>query len=158
MALNLRTARLCDNHFCDPRTVRLQPDGGCLRQSPMRFFRQYRFQLLFFALLVFCVCMVVYQLDVKRSKHSERRTAFILLYSRGYTNEAARLYQRLLLDVAKLSEKELFDDFQSTLTLVDPFSNQTNNLLWSYHWTISNELDRRSERTLKRARELAEEK
>lgn len=102
--------------------------------------------------------MVIYQLDAKRSKHAERRDAFVLLYSRGYTNEAMRLYQRLLLDVGKLPDKELFDDFQRTLTLVDPFSSQTNNLLWSYHWTISNELDRRSARMLKRAHELVDEK
>jgi hypothetical protein len=124
----------------------------------MRFLRQYRFVLLFLGLLVFCSCMVIYQLDAKRSKHAERRNAFILLYARGYTNEAATLYQRLLFDVSKLSDKELFDDFERTLSLVDPFSNQTNNLIWSYHWTISNELDRRSEHTLKRAHELAGEK
>jgi hypothetical protein len=124
----------------------------------MRFFRQYRFVLLFCALLVFCSWMVIHQLKGKEGRHAELRNAFILLYSRGYTNEASRLYQRLLLDVSQLPDRELFEDFERTLMLVDPFSNQTNNLLWTYHWTISNELDRRSEGTLKRARKLAEEK
>ncbi|HMJ91202.1 MAG TPA: hypothetical protein VK530_15375 [Candidatus Acidoferrum sp.] len=124
----------------------------------MLFFRQYRFVLLFFALLVFCSWMVIYQVRAKQTKHVERREAFILLQARGYTNEASRLYQRLLFEMPELKDKELLDDFHRTLLLVDPYSTQTNNLVWSYHWTISNELDRRSEGTLKRARELAEEK
>jgi hypothetical protein len=123
----------------------------------MRFLRQYRFVLLFFALLVFCSWMVIYQARARQTKHVERREAFILLQARGYTNEATRLYHKLLLEMPKLTNKELLEDFQRTLLLVDPYSNQTNNLVWNYHWTISNELDRRSEGTLKRARELADE-
>ncbi len=124
----------------------------------MRFLRQYRFVLLFFALLIFCSFMFMYQVKAKQTKHMERREAFILLQARGYTNEATRLYQRLLREMPELKNKELLDDFQRTLLLVDPYSTQTNNLVWNYHWTISNELDRRSEGTLKRARELAQEK
>ena len=46
-----------------------------------------------------------------------------------------------------------------TLMLVDPLAvNQTNNLIYNYHWTVSAELDRRSESTLRRALELAREK
>jgi hypothetical protein len=129
----------------------------------MRFVRQYRFVLLFFLLLTFCSVMVVRQYNRQQSKHEEMRDAFILLYTRGYTNEAQRLYKKLLLDVPqytkKLTDKELMDDFKSTLTLIDPDARgeHTNNLIWSYHWTVSNELDRRSESTLKRARKLAEE-
>jgi hypothetical protein len=89
------------------------------------------------------------------------REAFILLHTRGYTNEARRIYQKLLLEIPKtidkLSDKQLLDDFQRTLLLVDPYTQQTNNLIWNYHWMLSNELDRRSESTLKRARKLAEE-
>lgn len=123
----------------------------------MRFVRQYRFVLLFFALLIFCSVMVLYQISAKQSKHVDIREAFILLHTRGYTNEARRLYQKLLLDMPKISNKQLFDDFQRTLLLVDPSAQQTNNLVWNYHWTVSNELDRREESTMKHARELAEE-
>lgn len=123
----------------------------------MRFVRQYRFVLLFFALLVFCSIMVLKQITAKQSKHVEMREAFILLQTRGYTNEAHRLYQKLLMEVSYLSNKQLIDDFQRTLLLVDPSTQQTNNLVWNYHWTVSNELDRREESTLKRARKLAEE-
>jgi hypothetical protein len=127
----------------------------------MRFVRQYRFILLFFLLLIFCSVMVVRQISGKQSKHVERREAFILLHTRGYTNEARRIYQKLLLEIPKtidkLSDKQLLDDFQRTLLLVDPYTQQTNNLIWNYHWMLSNELDRRSESTLKRARKLAEE-
>jgi hypothetical protein len=123
----------------------------------MRFLRQYRFVLLFFALLVFCSVMVLRQINLRQTRHVEVREAFILLHTRGYTNEAHRLYQRLLRGLPDMRERELIDDFQRTLLLVDPYTQQTNNLIWNYHWTVSNELDKRSESTLKRARELAEE-
>jgi len=124
----------------------------------MHFLRQHRFMLLFFALLVFCSVMVLRQFNANQSKHIELREAFILLHTRGYTNEADRLYQRLLREMPELPNKRLIDDFQRTLLLVDPYTQQTNNLIWKYHWTVSNELDRRSESTLVRARKLAEEK
>ena len=123
----------------------------------MRFVRQYRFILLFFLLLIFCSVMVLRQLTVRETKHVEIREAFIVLHTRGYTNEARRLYQRLLRDLPDLKDKQLIDDFQRTLLLTDPYTQQTNNLIWNYHWTVSNELDRREEGTLTRARRLAEE-
>ncbi len=42
-------------------------------------------------------------------------------------------------------------------TLVDPKRPETDNLIWKYHWTVSNELERRSWTTLERALKLAEE-
>lgn len=102
--------------------------------------------------------MVVRGINLKQSKHVELREAFILLQARGYTNEAYRLYQKLLFEVPKLDNKVLLDDFQRTLLLVDPYTMQTNNLIWNYHWMVSNELDKKSEGTLRRARKLAEEK
>ena len=126
----------------------------------MRFLRQYRFVLLFLALLVFCSVMVLRQLRAKESKHIELREAFILLHTRRETNAAERLYQKLLLALPKLSQKELVDDFQRTLLLIDPDPNtqQTNNLIWKYHWTVSNELERREASILKRAHEIAVKK
>lgn len=128
----------------------------------MRFFRQYRFILLFFLLLIFCSVMWVRQKDAKEFRHVEMREAFILLHMRNYTNEARTLFDKLVLEVPKytdqISDKALLDDFQRTLMLVDPYSNQTNNLLWKYHWMLSNELDKRSESSLERARKLAAEK
>ena len=123
----------------------------------MRFLRQYRFILLFFLLLIFCSIMVLHQISAKESKHVEIREAFIVLHTRGYTNESRRLYQRLLRELPDLKNKQLLDDFQRTLILTDPYTQQTNNLIWNYHWTVSNELDKRAEGTLTRARKLAEE-
>ncbi len=123
----------------------------------MGFFRQYRFPLIFLGLLVFCSVMVIHQLNANQSKHVELREAFILLHTRGYTNQANRLYQRLLRDIPALSNKQLIDDFQRTLILVDPGTQHPENLIWDYHWTVSNELERRSESTLLRALKLAEE-
>ena len=128
----------------------------------MRFVRQYRFILLFFLLLIFCSVMVVRQFGLRQSRHVEMREAFILLHMRNYTNEARALFDRLVLEVPKytkkISDKELLDDFQRTLLLVDPYSTQTNNLIWKYHWMLSEELDKRSVDLLARAHKLAGEK
>ena len=128
----------------------------------MRFMRQYRFILLFFLLLIFCSVMVVRQFGLKQSRHVELRESFILLHMRNYTNEARVLFDRLVLEVPKytkkISDQELLDDFQRTLMLVDPYSSQTNNLIWKYHWMLSEELDKRSVDLLARARKLAGEK
>ncbi len=128
----------------------------------MRFVRQYRFILLFFLLLIFCSVMVVRQFGLRQSRHVEMREAFILLHMRNYTNEARALFDRLVLEVPKytkkISDKELLDDFQRTLLLVDPYSSQTNNLIWKYHWMLSEELDKRSVDLLARAHKLAGEK
>ena len=123
----------------------------------MSFVRQYKFVLLFLLLLVFCSVMVILQIDANQERHVEIREAFILLHTRGYTNQAQKLYHRLLLDLYKLPDRALLDDFYRTVLLVDPNSDQPSNLIWKYHWTVSNELDRRSESTLMRALKLAEE-
>ena len=120
------------------------------------FVRQHKFILLFLGLLVLCSVMVVREFT-HDSKHVEVREAFILLHSKGYTNQAQKLYHRLLLDFQTLPNKVLLDDFQRTLLLVDPYTYQPSNLVWNYHWTISQELERRQESTLTRALKLADE-
>jgi hypothetical protein len=123
----------------------------------MRFFRQYQFFLLFLGLLVFCSLMVMRQFNVNRSKHVELREAFILLHTKGYTNQAIRLFTRLLTDLPSESNKTLADDFQRTLMLVDPGTMHPENLIWKYHWTVSNELEKRSESSIRHALKLSEE-
>jgi hypothetical protein len=117
--------------------------------------RQYKFHLLFIGFLLFCSVMVLRQISMNQSKHVELREAFILLYSRGYRPQAERLYQRLLAEMEHLPDKSLFEDFQRTLTLVDPSRQEPENLIWEYHWTVSNELEKRSEGSLERALKLA---
>ena len=124
----------------------------------MRFFRQHRFVLAFLLLLVFCSVMIIRQFRANEAKHVEVREAFILLYIKGYRPEAERLYDRLLEETPKLSEKQLIEDFYRTLMLVDPTTQQTNNLIYNYHWYISHQLDFRSESTLMHAKKLAGEK
>ena len=99
--------------------------------------------------------MVLRQSSLNQSAHSELREAFIILHSRGYTNEAQRLYNRLLRDLQTISNRDLREDFQRTLTLVDPSVQQPANLVWKYHWTVSNELEKRSEGSLARALRIA---
>jgi hypothetical protein len=123
----------------------------------VHFVQQHKFVLLFLALLVFCSVMVIRQLRASDKRHVEIREAFVLLHTKGYTNEAQKLYRRLLRDLETLPNEDLIQDFQRTLLLIDPATHQPSNLVWSYHWTVSNELERRSESTLMRALELARE-
>jgi len=123
----------------------------------MSFFRQYRFVLLAMALLVIGTVVLIEYLHAGQSRHVEIREAFILLHTRGYTNQAARLYNHLLNEMYTLSNKQLIDDFQRTLLIVDPGANRPDNLVWKYHWTVSNELEKRAESSLVRALKLAEE-
>ncbi len=121
----------------------------------MRLLPEYKFGLIFAAVLVFSSFMVLRQVRVKQAEHIEVREAFILLSSRGYKEEAEHIYSRLLHDMQNFTNKELFDDFQRTLMLVDPSAQHPENLIWKYHWTVSNELERREETSLKRAHEIA---
>ena len=123
----------------------------------VHFVQQHKFVLLFLALLVFCSVMVIRQLRASDKRHVEIREAFVLLHTKGYTNEAQKLYRRLLRDLETLPNQDLIQDFHRTLLLIDPATHQPSNLVWSYHWTVSNELERRSESTLMRALELARE-
>ncbi len=122
----------------------------------MNLVRQFRLHLLFAGFLVYSSTMVVRQIGANQSRHVELREAFILLNSRGYRPQAERLYQRLLNELEGLPNKLLLDDFQRTLTLVDPTRPNAENLVWDYHWTVSNELEKRSEASLERALKLAE--
>ena len=52
-------------------------------------------------MLVFCSVMVLRQFKINHQRHNELREAFILLQSKGYTNQADRLYYRLLVEVER---------------------------------------------------------
>ncbi len=121
----------------------------------MRYLLELKFLLTFAVVLVFCSFMVLRQARVKQAARVEAREAFILLHSRGYQQEAERIYNRLLRDMQSFSNQELVDDFQRTLMLVDPATQHPENLIWKYHWTVSNELEKREEASLKRAHEIA---
>lgn len=123
----------------------------------MYFWQRYRYAWLFLAMLVFCSIMVIRQYHVNEDRRVELREAFILLHSRGYTNEAQRLFQRLIDNVPRLMDRQLVDDMQRTMNVVDPSIPNENNLIWKYHWTVSNEMEKRSEATLRRALKLANE-
>ena len=123
----------------------------------MNFLRQHKFMLAFLALLVFCSVMVIRQYQARQSVHVELREALILLHTGGYTNDAEIIYRRLLLDVDKLSTRELVEDWQRTVVIVDPNSQQPQNLIWKYHWFVRKQMELRSADAILRARKLAEE-
>lgn len=121
----------------------------------MYFLRRYRYSLLFLLVLSFCSVMVIRQMRLNEDRRIERREAFILLHSRGYTNEATRLFEKLVAEVPNLTQKQLINDFQRTVLLVDPSIENKGNLIWKYHWYISNEMERRSVSALRNALKLA---
>jgi hypothetical protein len=122
----------------------------------MAFLRRYIYLLSFLGVLVFSSIMVLRQINLNREQHVNLREAMVMLQTRGYTNEANHLYRKLLGNVFKLSNRQLMDDFQRTLIVIDPGVRNPDNPIWCYHWYISNELEKRSESTLKQALKLAE--
>lgn len=129
--------------------------GGGLMGTMLRFLRRNRYFLIFSLLLLFCGGMVLRQMAANQSAHVDLRESFILLQTKGYKAEAQRLFQRLLAELEELSSRALTEDFQRTLTLVDPARQDPENLIWKYHWTVSNELEKRSESSLAKALKLA---
>ena len=127
----------------------------------MPFLRQHKFSLLFLGVLVFCSVMVIRQMDWtvgrKERKHVELREAMILLQTGGYTNDAIKLYFRLWGDVGKLSDKQLVEDWQRAVVLVDPSLHQPSNTIYQYYWNVRQEMERRADRHIDRARKLAAE-
>jgi hypothetical protein len=138
-------------------SIRLPKSWPYRNKPSMRFFRGNRFALIFFVLLIFSSAMVVRQFMVNQSRHVELRESFILLYSKGYRQQAERLFKRLMRELETVPNKALMDDYQRTLMLVDPAKQDQDNFIWKYHWTVSNELEKRSEGTLQRALKMAEE-
>ena len=59
---------------------------------------------------------------------------------------------------AKVRTKDGHDAGSIRRVIVDPTTQHPENLIWKYHWTVSNELERRQESALKRAHEIAGQK
>ena len=123
----------------------------------MMYARRIRVWLAFAILLVFCSVMVVTQMQANLSKHVELREAFILLESKGYHPQAKNLYQKLIKELENLPDSALLDDYDRTLSLVGGTQDDPENLIWRYHWTVSNEMDQRSHSALGKALKMAEE-
>jgi len=123
----------------------------------MEFWRHYRSVLIFAAFLVICSVLVVRQIGANKRHHVELREAFILLYTKGYRPQAQHLYQRLLIELEHLPDPQLLDDFQRTLSIVDTGREQPDNLIWKYHWTVSNEMEKRAVSAIQQALKLVDE-
>jgi len=122
----------------------------------MRFLRY--FTLGTFLIVVFSSVMVVRQFLINQSKHEETREAFILLCNKGYTEESHRLYQRLMLRLEETPQKNLIEDLQRTAMLINPAEAQPDNLIWKYHWSVKNELEKRTTTELAKALKLSKKK
>jgi hypothetical protein len=102
--------------------------------------------------------MVVKQFLANQSAHVELREDFLLLQERGEIKTSERLYQLLIQQLPDLNDKALTDDLERTAMAVDVKTPNLDNLVWKYHVSVKNELQKRSERRLARALGHAERK
>lgn len=117
--------------------------------------RRHQYLFCFLGVLFFSCVMVIRQFEKNQARHVELREDFILLHDRGETKSEERLYQMLIQELPELNENALVDDLQRTAMLVDPKAPQLDNLIWKYEVSVKNELQKRSEQRLARAREEA---
>ena len=103
---------------------------------------------MFIAALVIGAVLVVRQTLDKESKHLQMRENFILLQQKENPTGAAYFYQRLMRDLASLSDHTLLDDYQRTVLLVNPDVNDVDNLVWKYHWAVRKQLEQRTQKRL----------
>lgn len=114
----------------------------------MRFIHRNRFVLLFLVLLIFSSVMVVREYVADDEAHIKRREDFILLTAQGQAALSQRLYQVLVQDLPRLSDRTLGDDLQRTAMLVDPKKEEPESLVWKYYKSVGNELRHRASRRI----------
>ncbi len=114
----------------------------------MHFLRLNRFALLTVAILVFSSVMVVRQFLANQSAHTQQVEDFLFLHERGEKPTCQHLYQVLVQQLPRNSDRALVQDLQRTGMFVDRKTPQLENLIWKYHVSVNNELKRRAERRL----------
>ena len=88
--------------------------------------------------------------DLHRREDGKYPDFHINISNEGWFKQSAEL------DMA-LSSRELVDDWQRMVILVDPSANQPDNLIWKYYWTVRKEMEKRSEDSIQKARKLAQD-
>jgi hypothetical protein len=116
----------------------------------MQFLRRHQYLLCFLGVLVLSCVLALRQFLANQSGHVELREDFLLLHERAEAKACDSLYQQLIQDLPHVDDKSLVDDLQRTRMLVDPKTPDLNNLVWKYHVSVKNELQRRSEKRLAR--------
>ena len=124
----------------------------------MRFLRRNQYLLCFAAVLVFASVMVLRQFMANEAAHVQMREDFLLLQERGETKASERFYQLLIQQLPGLGDNILVDDLERTAMFVDPKTPESKSLIWKYHVSVRNELQKRSERRLAGALEEAQKK
>lgn len=114
----------------------------------MQFLRRNRFALLTVAVLIFSAVMVVQQFLANQSAHTRQVEDFLLLHERGAKQPCEHLYQLLVQQLPRNSERALVQDLQRMAMVVDLKTPQLDNLAWKYHVSVKNELRQRSEKRL----------
>ena len=111
-----------------------------------------------FLVIMLSAAMVVAQFIKNQSRHAELREGFLVLSKKGYAEESRRLYERLMMQLQETPQKNLIEDLQRTAMLVKPEESQPDNLVWKYHWSVSNELEKRATAEVARALKTARKK
>ncbi|MDE3066723.1 MAG: hypothetical protein KGJ60_04140 [Verrucomicrobiota bacterium] len=117
----------------------------------MRFLNRHRFFLIFLGVLVFCDVLVVRQFLVNQWAHANLREDFILLNGQNRPRTAERLYQQLIQELPGLPVHVLLEDDQRLTWLVDQTHPSSDDLVWKYHISVQNELQRRLPQRMRRA-------
>ncbi len=102
--------------------------------------------------------MVLRQFMANEAAHVQMREDFLLLQERGEMKASERLYQLLIQQLPGLGDNVLVDDLERTAMFVDPKAPESKSLIWKYHVSVRNELQKRSERRLAGALEEAQKK
>jgi hypothetical protein len=123
----------------------------------MRFLRRNQYLLAFVAVLVFAAVMVVRQFIANQSAHVQMREDFLVLHDRREIKSCERIYQVLIQQLPDLDDRALADDLERTAMIVDPKTPDLDNLVWKYHTSVKNELQKRAEQRLSRAVERADQ-
>src|SRR6266568_9327693 len=109
----------------------------------MQFLRRNRFALVTVAVLIFSSVMVVQQFLANQSAHTQDVEDFLLLHERGEKKPCEHLYQLLVQELPRISDRALVQDLQRTALVVDIKTQQLDNLVWKYHVSVNNELKHR---------------
>jgi hypothetical protein len=121
----------------------------------MIFFRRNKQPLVVLAALVFASVLVLRQFMANQAAHIELREDFVLLIEHTEEKSASRLYQLLVQELPNLSDMALVEDLQRTFMVLNTNSPAADNLVWKYQVSVKNELQKRSEKRIARARARA---
>ncbi len=117
----------------------------------MRFLKRHQYSLVVLGVLALSSVLVVRQYLVNQWEHVDLREDFILLHDEGHARSTERLYQMLVQELPRLPDRALVEDDQRLALLVAQEHPSSDDLIWKYHTSVRNELQRRTDQRVARA-------